>query len=390
MGKKIVLENADRCTGCGACIASCPHGAIVKKPTGVGSWIPKINSELCVQCGLCERICHKGIVKQSGEKKAYIAYNKEQKMRILSASGGVFSALSAYVLERGGSVFGAEMRFEQGKAIVEHVKVTKIEDLPKILGSKYVQSDCISAYKQVKQDLQAKKTVLFSGCSCQVTGLKKYLGEVDQTNLYTIDLICHGVPGLEFFNDYIDFLEDKFDGQVVKLSFRTKESEKIVYEISGELVERHKRLIKKFQIPIRTSGYYRMFMMEESYQKICYKCPYDSLDKPADITIGDYFEAKDDYPELFRGDNAIDCNGGISCAITHNNKGEELLQKAIEYLYLKEVDPKVVQASHGNLHRPSKHSKARAFLRISYLLFGYKAIEKFYDLRNRFADAVKK
>lgn len=390
MDKKIALEAADGCTGCGACIAACPHGAIGKKRTGFGAWIPEVKSALCVQCQLCSSVCHRALETQNREKKAYIAYHKDQKMRLLSASGGVCSALAAAVLRQGGSVFGAELRFEKGRAVVEHIKVTKAEELPRILGSKYVQSDCTSAYQQAKEELRAGKTVLFSGCSCQIAGLKKYLGEADQSKLYTLDLICHGVPGAELFHDYINFLEKKFAGQAASLSFRTKAGETIIFEISGEFVDHRRGLRKQIQIPVRESGYFRMFMTEESYREACYKCPYASLDKPADITAGDYFEAKEDYPELFRGEHAIDCTGGISCAITHSEKGEALLQIAAESLYLKEVEPKTVQASHGNLHRPSKHSKARGFLRVSYTIFGYPSIEKFYSLRNRLADVVKR
>ena len=106
--------------------------------------------------------------------------------------------------------------------------------------------------------------------------------------------------------------------------------------------------------------------------------------------ILDYFEAKDDYPELFVGDEAIDCSGGISCIITHNQKGNELLHKAIKYLYLKEVQPLVVQSSHRNLYTPSKYTKARYFLKILYSVLGYGAIETFYNIRNRMVDFIKK
>ena len=395
LNKQILLKCEDECTGCGACIASCKFQAIEKKTTGFGAWVPEINYNLCVQCGLCASVCHKKISRQSCDKKAYIAYNKDLTLRMTSASGGVFSALAAYVIDHHGCVFGSEMKFVDGNAVVEHIMVTERKDLPRILGSKYVQSDCARAYIQAKKELRAGRVVLFSGCSCQINGLRNYLCGVDQSNLYTIDLVCHGVPDIELFNDYIKFLEKKNKGTIKNLYFRTKEIDKVTLELfvifrnKIELNDKNDEDIQ-LRIPLRESSYYRMFMMQESYRKACYQCPYASLDKPADITIGDYFEARDDYPELFVGDDAIDCNWGLSCIISHNQKGEELLQTAIDYLYLKEVQPQVVQASHGNLHKPSKHTKARYFLGMLYSVFGYRSIEVFYHIRNKLVVFVKK
>lgn len=259
--------------------------------------------------------------------------------------------------------------------------IDKVNDLQSILGSKYVQSDTVEAYKQVKQALIKGRIVLYSGCSCQIVGLKNFLDSVDKTNLYTIDLICHGVPGVDLFNDYIGFLENKYGDQVTQLYFRTKENDIIVFRVTAQL-DGHGGIGKQRQIPMRESGYFRMFMAEESYREACYQCPYASVDKPADITIGDYFEIERDYPELLKGEAAIDCNGGVSCVIIHSSKGEELLRKAQEYIFLKEVDPKVVQASHRNLHRASKYSSLRKKLFNRYQKHGYKVIEQYYDRRN--------
>ncbi|BFL36566.1 hypothetical protein K380107A5_19370 [Holdemania massiliensis] len=137
----------------------------------------------------------------------------------------------------------------------------------------------------------------------------------------------------------------------------------------------------EIQIPYEKSGYYRMFMSQESYREACYSCSYASLQKPADITTGDYFEIKDDYPELLKDDDSISTTEGISCVITRTEKGEELLRKALDYIYLKEVDPYVVQASHGNLCHPSKHTKLRHKLIKLHDRKGYGSIERYYRTR---------
>ncbi len=385
-----ILKGENDCIGCGACIAVCPKNAIGKRHVNFKNWIPMIDDTLCIRCRKCEKVCPIGVgnVRNGFDKKAYITYNLNNERRFSSASGGLFSAIATRFLENGGVVFGAKMYFDGGKAIVEHVRVKTLDDLPTILGSKYVQSDCIRAYGEVKEELRAGNKVLFSGCSCQIDGLKSYLGDIDISNLFTIDLICHGVPSIDFFNDYIKYLERKYDGVITDFSFRRKDGDKIIYEINATAIG--KKGEKKISIPIRNSVYYRLFMEEETYRGGCYSCPYASLNKPADITTGDYFEAKDDYPELFVGENRIDLAGGISCIITHTEKGQSLIDSADKYLFLKEVDAKVVQASHSNLHKPSKYSRLRGILLKLYRIFGYGFLESIYFVRNKFADVVKK
>ena len=234
---KILLKDETKCFGCGACIAICPRNAITKTKTVLGSWIPEINHDVCINCGLCTKVCENSSAYEDFNKKAYIAYNKNQWMRKQSASGGVFSAIATYILDCGGSVFGAELTFKDGRAIVEHNIVRQIKDLPRLLGSKYVQSDTVNAYKQVKKELLSGHMVLFCGTSCQIVGLKKYLQKVDIKNLYTIDLICHGVPSVEFFNSYISYLEKKYKGVIKSFSFRTKEKGKIQYKIDTQIDE---------------------------------------------------------------------------------------------------------------------------------------------------------
>ena len=390
--RPISLRGEDTCTGCGACIAACARGAISKKRVGFGAWIPEIDRSRCVLCGLCTKVCPQGAERREEEKKAYIAYHTDREMRLRSASGGAFSALASYVLDRGGCVFGAEMRFENGQAVVEHVMITAKEELWRILGSKYVQSDTAKAYPQVKKALREGKTVLFSGCSCQIAGLKGYLGDADQHALYTVDLICHGTPGIDQLRAYIRYLEKKNGAPMTDLTFRTKAQDRIIYEITAHFAESGAALCHggEIKIPIRESAYYRMFITGENYRLACYQCPYASLDKPADITVGDYFEAKTDYPALFVGEDAIDSCDGISCVLVHDTKGMELIKQAEAYLYTREVQPHVAQASHCNLQRPTSHSRARGLLQWLYRTCGYGAVETLYYIRNRMADLVKK
>ncbi|MDD7418287.1 MAG: Coenzyme F420 hydrogenase/dehydrogenase, beta subunit C-terminal domain [Ruminococcus sp.] len=97
-----------------------------------------------------------------------------------------------------------------------------MSDLPQIQSSKYVQSDTGNTYSQVQNDLLAGKTVLYTGTPCQIDGLHSFLKK-DYENLYTIDLICHGVPSPKFFKKYLEFQNKQTDGKIIYYNFRSKD-----------------------------------------------------------------------------------------------------------------------------------------------------------------------
>ena len=71
--------------------------------------------------------------------------------------------------------------------------VNKLEDLPKLMGSKYLQANIKETFKECKEFLEAGKLVLYSGLPCQLHGLKLFLKK-DYENLILVDIACHGLP----------------------------------------------------------------------------------------------------------------------------------------------------------------------------------------------------
>ena len=61
--------------------------------------------------------------------------------------------------------------------------------------SKSYASLAYLAYDEDKKEklLEDGKTVLFTGCACQVAGLRAFL-QKPYDGLYTMDVACHGVP----------------------------------------------------------------------------------------------------------------------------------------------------------------------------------------------------
>ena len=105
-----------------------------------------------------------------------------------SSSGGVFPALSASIIEHGGVVYGAVLISPQK---VRHIRISQLEDLIQLQGSKYVQSDISHIFPMVLEDLKEGLPVLFSGTPCQVKALHLYL-QKPFANLLTVEVVCHG------------------------------------------------------------------------------------------------------------------------------------------------------------------------------------------------------
>ena len=372
-----ILKSEKDCVGCLACLAVCPKDAILLKYCDFGAKIPYINEEKCIGCKKCERVCHYSLKTEKVTKKAYVAINKDKALLEKSASGGVFSAFAKLVLSKGGAVFGAALSFTEDGVRVKHECVETLSDLPGILGSKYVQSDCTDAFPAVKQLLKEGRAVLFGGTSCQVKALYAYLDGVDISELYTVDLICHGVPSVALLNEYIRHLESKYDGKITDLTFRTKRDGTIKYEFAFTVRSTKGGKDRSVTIPLKKSAYYRMFLGAESYQKACYCCDYASVDKPADITAGDYFEIKDDYPELVTGKNALKTDLGVSSIIVHSEKGYALLNEAREFIDCIEVDIQKVVRSHSQLQKPTSYKDRSRLIEI-HKSKGFAGIERFY------------
>ena len=84
----------------------------------------------------------------------------------------MFFELAKTVIEYHGVVFGAAWN---AAFRLKHRAVESLEELPTLMGSKYVQSDIGDCYRQAKRYLDEGREVLFSGTPCHIRGLRAYL-----------------------------------------------------------------------------------------------------------------------------------------------------------------------------------------------------------------------
>ena len=121
---------------------------------------PKIDESKCTECGKCLKVCSFEKKEQS-RKETYAAQAKDADLEE-NASGGIFTVLAQEVLKRKGIVYGCAMLYENQNLVIKHIGIDKIEELCKLKGSKYVQSNLENVYVEIKRHLEHNETVSVS------------------------------------------------------------------------------------------------------------------------------------------------------------------------------------------------------------------------------------
>lgn len=184
---------SDKCTGCSACVSVCPVMCIEIKTADDLCERAVIDSSKCIGCNKCVNICPvNNPCELNRPVKAIVARRKNLDKLKNSTSGGIAAAVSEKIIENGGVVYSTVIDKDLRAKVV---RCDSSENLERFKGSKYVYSHPLDSFKNIVKDLKENKTVLFVGTPCQISGLKKVASLNNcEDNLFTIDLICHGVP----------------------------------------------------------------------------------------------------------------------------------------------------------------------------------------------------
>lgn len=344
--KNNILSVGKDCTGCRACELVCPNKCICMKQNEEGFLYPTMNDSECISCGLCLKKCaqakHSNM--QHSQKAVYAVKNKNKSNIKHSASGGAADAAAKAVLSKGGIVFGAAYDDE---LVVRHIAVENDCDREKLRSSKYVQSNLGDCFISVKNELNSGRIVLFTGTPCQIASLYAFLG-VEYKNLYTIDLVCHGVPSPMMFQKYIDYIGKTLGETVLFYNFRSKEKKGWGSSHFVKIKTKTKTKIKTMEFD--PYGYH--FLQGNSFRESCYKCHYANLNRPGDLTLGDFWGVEKYYPKFFS-------SAGVSVVLINSDKGMSLFEKMKSYMEYIPIQLEEVLAKNGNLNHPTNRPERR-------------------------------
>lgn len=248
----------------------------------------------------------------------FACYNYDEEIRKESSSGGFFSIIAEWVIDQNGIVYGAA--FDSDFSLY-HIGVDRKDELYKLRGSKYVQSNIGNSFGEAKKALKTGRKVLFTGTPCQISALKKFLMR-DYDNLITVDVICHGTPSPMVWKKYLD---EMCQNQTIKrIDFRDKDTGWKKYSIKIESEE-------NVYSDIFSNDYYmKAFLDNYSLRPSCYQCITKGDKVSSDITIGDYWGVEQLEKE-------IDDDKGLSVLLANTDVGIEIVNHLKERMFLKNV-----------------------------------------------------
>lgn len=363
----IELCKKEVCTGCSSCMNACPQDAITMVSNNEGFKYPVIESTKCIGCRICQKACpklNKNNHYKCFDQKVYACISTNDEYLMKSASGGAFFELAKTIIEKKGIVFGASY---DENMIVHHCKAESIEELIKLLSTKYVQSEVRNSYRQVKEALESGRMVLFSGTGCQIDGLYFYLKK-NYANLYTCDLLCKGVPSPGLFKKYINYLENKIDKRIVNLNFRDK-TYLWGYYTTITTSDKKKRPLRGID-----GTFVRMLGMG-MVRKCCYTCNFTSKSRIGDLTLGDFWKIGE---SKFYKENT---ERGCSAVIVNSKKGEDLmnLTNGRFLIELRDME-ELINGQSSALSHPIKEPQNRQVLFEKAISLSYDNFSKKYLL----------
>ena len=281
---------ADGCYGCSACIEVCPTKAISMHKNKRGFLYPIVNNIKCVGCDRCMLVCPAinrwEKQKEEYEPDIYAFVNNDRGVLEQSTSGGFFTeAVKRYKADY---VVGC---IQDKDLYIRHKMIKNLDEIVTMQGSKYVQSDMMDSLSLVEQKLKEGYKVVFSGTSCQVHGLNKYLDvkRVEKSNLLTLDFICHGVPSPGIYRDYLIEYKKITRRKVISHKFRSKRFGWGVSKGAANYLQNIENDKSEDYRSYNANIWQNIFFSDLCLRDSCYSCPYASINKPSDITMGDFW-----------------------------------------------------------------------------------------------------
>ena len=315
------------CFGCEACVQVCPKDAIKMQEDMEGFRYPVVNQDLCISCKLCNKVCpYENMPKKHEENKyTFGGYHLNNNTRFNSTSGGAFSAIVDAYCDENYVILGAEAK----GLLVFHSYIIDKKEMNKFRKSKYSQSIIGNSYKNVKKFLNEGKKVLFSGTPCQIAGLKAYLGNTNQDRLLTVEVVCEGVPSPLYIRKYEQYLEKRYGSKIDTIDYRYTgkslfSNGKWDFEVMRKTLINKKGELKKDRW---FNPFWSIWLSHLMSRPSCYKCPFASSGRVADISLGDLWGVHLYCPELYGK------NGGSSLVVCNTEKGKDVFRVAKEKMY---------------------------------------------------------
>ena len=307
--KKYSVTNICNCFGCGLCASVCPKRAINLNLNDDGFYRPYVDSTLCVECGICVDVCsfsNNGLSQSLTPLHSYGAWSNNSEARKRCSSGGVAYELGRYLLNNGFKVCGVRYNVRDERA--EHYLASNEEELSYSIGSKYIQSYSIDAFRQINKN----EKYLITGTPCQIDSFRRYIRKFRiEDNFILMDFFCHSVPSMLAWQKYLKITEKRI-GKLENVSWRNKLTgwhDSWLMRLEGN----NGKVNSWFS---KGDLFYKLFLGDYCCNPACVKnCKFKYDRSSADIRIGDFW-----------GNTYKDDEKGVSSVVAFTDKGDEVIK----------------------------------------------------------------
>ena len=281
------------------------------KENEYGEVQPFIVEKECIDCGSCHRVCpnvdekYKSLLNPKAEV-CYAAARKDLQKQPRVASGGIATFLMEKVFQAGWKVFGTAL---DQKMKIEVKELKSLDELEMFQGSRYVQSNVGDSFKKIKEAVKQGKT-LFIGTPCQVAGMRALCGK-NVENLYTCDLVCHGVNPQSYLWEELEW-KNKDKNNLTNITFRG------VSSTEDHWLCLWKNGTKEYAAPRGKNEYLTGFYSGFSLRASCHTCNYPRKERVGDLTLGDFLGLEHETSLLKKN--------LCTLMIPNNTKGNDLMQ----------------------------------------------------------------
>ncbi len=302
---------------------------------------------------------------------AYAAYLKDDRTLLECASGGVATALSQTVIQKGGYVAG--VAYSEDFSCARYEIAHTAQALDRFKGSKYIDVEKGTVYRDVQALLERGETVLFFGLPCVVAALHAFLKK-EYDGLLTVELVCHGPTDPRVHREYVEYLEKTYHSRLVDFSVKRKK-ERWTPGYLYAAFENGEVFQKSFY---HTEYGYAFRAMA---QKRCYSCGFRGDNRSGDLMIGDFWGAVETDP--FWNDK------GVSCVLVHSQKGLSWLQ-AVDGLQLFETTfERVVEKNPSVISPRAKRAETDKFTRLFTERGLFYAVKRSKGLKTRIKEFIR-
>ena len=304
--------------------------------------------------------------------KAYAAKAKDPQILQMSASGGMFTVLSDLFLNNGDAVVGCIFHVQTKTAQLQ--LITDKDQRDRARSSKYMQSQTGTVYQDSIRWLRENPDgkLLFTGLGCQAAAFRKITDRMGFSDrVLIVDIICHGVPSGKLWKEYITDIEKKYKTSLQSVNFRDKRTGWAQSQAIATFADRE----------INMKDFMRVYFDNLIIRPSCYCCPYATVSRNSDITVGDFWHIEKVMPDF------VDPRGN-SLVLIQTEKGHAYFNEISDQIDFCPCD--ITQCLQINLQHPTeKPAQREAFWRdytrrgIGYVIEKYGHITFFKRVKRK-------